>query len=138
MHSDNPEDYELAHYGIKGMKWGIRRKTNSDGLVIKGSAPEREYSPDASKAKSSGEKARSKGVQSLSNDELRQLNDRLNLETNYARLTSYGSPESNAVNRGAQDYNGVKKAIEIGNDVFRMYNSPVVKLVRDQFKDARG
>lgn len=23
--SDNPEDYELVHYGVKGMKWGIRK-----------------------------------------------------------------------------------------------------------------
>lgn len=23
--SDNPADYELAHYGVKGMKWGKRR-----------------------------------------------------------------------------------------------------------------
>lgn len=135
--TDKPEDYELTHYGIKGMKWGIRRKTDSDGLVVKSSSP-KEYSEDAAKAKRSGEKARSKGVQSLSNDELRQLNDRLNLETNYARLTSSGSPESNAVDRGAQVYNGMKKAIEIGNDVYRMYNSPAVKLVREQVKSARG
>lgn len=23
--SDNPEDYELVHYGVKGMKWGQKR-----------------------------------------------------------------------------------------------------------------
>lgn len=33
--TDTPEDYELAHFGIKGMKWGVRRKTNSEGLVEK-------------------------------------------------------------------------------------------------------
>lgn len=33
--SDNPEDYELAHYGIKGMKWGVRRKEGPDGRVGK-------------------------------------------------------------------------------------------------------
>lgn len=138
MHSDNPEDYELAHYGIKGMKWGIRRKTNSDGLVIKGSSPEKEYSSDASKAKVSGEKAKSKGVQSLSNKELKELNERLNLEQNYSRLTSAGTTENSAVKKGAAAYGAMKKGIEITNDVLRMYNSPAVKLVRDQFKDARG
>lgn len=138
MHSDNPEDYELAHYGIKGMKWGIRRKTNSDGLVVKGSSPEKEYSSDASTAKDSGEKARSKGVQSLSNNELRALNDRLNLEQNYSRLTSSGSTENSAVKKGAAVYGVMKKGIEITNDVLRMYNSPAIKLIRDQFKDARS
>lgn len=134
---ENPEDYELAHYGIKGMKWGRRRAVGPDGLVKKSSAP-KEFSEDAAKAKSSGEKAKTKGVQSLSNDELRQLNDRLNLETNYARLTSSGTPESSAADRGAKVYNGMKKAIDIGNDVYRMYNSPAVKLLRDQVKTARG
>lgn len=134
---DNPRDYELAHYGIKGMKWGIRRKTGSDGLVEKSSEP-KEFSEDAAKAKSSGEKARTKGVQSLSNYELRQLNDRLNLEANYSRLTSSGTPESSAAKRGAQVYKGLKKAVEIGNEVYKAYNSPAVKLIRDQVKDARG
>lgn len=23
--SDSPEDYELVHYGVKGMKWGVQR-----------------------------------------------------------------------------------------------------------------
>lgn len=25
--TDRPEDYELVHYGVKGMKWGRRKKT---------------------------------------------------------------------------------------------------------------
>lgn len=31
--SDNPEDYELFHHGIKGMRWGVRRPEGPDGLV---------------------------------------------------------------------------------------------------------
>lgn len=34
--SDNPEDYELVHYGIKGMKWGRRRPDGPDGTVSSG------------------------------------------------------------------------------------------------------
>lgn len=34
--SDSPEDYELVHYGIKGMKWGVRRKDGPDGTVSGG------------------------------------------------------------------------------------------------------
>lgn len=29
------EDLELFHYGVKGMKWGVRRKEGPDGLVVK-------------------------------------------------------------------------------------------------------
>lgn len=25
---------ELEHYGVKGMKWGVRRRVGSDGLVV--------------------------------------------------------------------------------------------------------
>lgn len=33
---ETPEDLELFHYGVKGMKWGIRRPVNSStGLVEK-------------------------------------------------------------------------------------------------------
>ena len=26
-------EYELCHYGVKGMKWGVRRKQNNDKLI---------------------------------------------------------------------------------------------------------
>lgn len=29
------EDLELFHYGVKGMKWGVRRKEGPDGRVVK-------------------------------------------------------------------------------------------------------
>lgn len=109
---DNPEDHELAHYGILGMKWGRRRAVGPDGLVKK-SAATTEYSDDAASAKSSKTKAQTKGVQSLSNDELRQLNERMNLEQNYDRLNPV------AVKKG-RDYVGiVTKTAKVINDVDR-------------------
>lgn len=135
--SDNPQDHELAHYGIKGMKWGIRRKTNSEGLVEKSSST-KQYSEDALNAEVYKERARTRGVQSLHNKELQALNERLNLEANYGRLTATGTKESSAVKKGEAVFSGMKKAIDIGNDVYRMYNSPAVKLVREQVKNARG
>lgn len=27
-------DLELFHFGVKGMKWGVRRKVDSDGLAV--------------------------------------------------------------------------------------------------------
>jgi len=36
MNNDKEVNNTLAHYGILGMKWGIRRDRSSDGRVIKG------------------------------------------------------------------------------------------------------
>lgn len=48
------ENY-LAHYGIKGMKWGVRRKEGPDGLVSSGSGRKDSEKSDPSKeAGSSG------------------------------------------------------------------------------------
>lgn len=30
---EKPEDYELIHFGVKGMKWGVRRPVGSNGRV---------------------------------------------------------------------------------------------------------
>jgi hypothetical protein len=85
----------LAHHGIKGMKWGIRRKSTANepvtvtqrGKKVKtkggGGHP---ASEDAVRARTSAQVARRSGVHSLSNKELEDYNKRLNLEQNFKRL----------------------------------------------------
>lgn len=85
-----PEDDELEHYGVPGMKWGIRRSRKQ----LARAARERGDTPADSSDSSSSEdsqRARSlsgRSASSLSNKELQELNNRLNLEEQYARLTS--------------------------------------------------
>ena len=62
----------LKHYGIKGMKWGVRRKRGSDGRV--------------SKDYSESRKLLKKRTSSLSNEDIRKINKRLNLEQNLSRM----------------------------------------------------
>ena len=65
----------LAHYGKKGMKWGVRN------------APARkEHSSDSAEARKAHGKAKTKGSTSLSNSELKLLNERLQLEKKYSDL----------------------------------------------------
>ena len=63
----------LVHYGILGMKWGIRR------------TPAQLSRDRRASKKSSGEK---KNVKEMSDDELRRTVNRLQLERQYSQLSS--------------------------------------------------
>lgn len=83
---------QLYHYGIVGQKWGVRRYQNEDGTrTPKGKRREREGEGEE-KSKSDDHMrsriAKSKAPTGLSNDELRTLNERLQLEDTYKRLSA--------------------------------------------------
>jgi hypothetical protein len=92
MATEQTLDDVLEHYGIKGMKWGVRRTreqiARARGKRIEKGKPVTPVSEDAKRARASAEKVQKEGVSSLSNQELQQLNKRLNLERNYSDLTT--------------------------------------------------
>lgn len=68
----------VAHYGVKGMHWGVRRS----------SLPAVEKSHDAANAQEVFSKAKkAKTTDVLSNKELQDFISRVNLEMSYSRLT---------------------------------------------------
>ena len=88
-------DEELYHYGIKGMKWGIRRYQNKDGtLTPAGKKREREKTRGWSKEAKEARRIKRKSIHQMTNKELQTLNRRMDLEANYRRLNP------NAVKRG--------------------------------------
>jgi hypothetical protein len=78
------DDY-LAHYGVKGMKWGVRRKRKDD--VEKRPTT----SSDAKKAKGLQKSVDNKGVGHLSNKELQDVINRMELQQKYDKLSKKGS-----------------------------------------------
>ena len=88
---------ELYHWGIKGMKWGVRRYQNNDGTLtsegkkrkqskidkIDKKAKRENWSDDAKTAA----EIKTKNVKQMSNAELRKINERIQLEKQYSQLT---------------------------------------------------
>ena len=68
-------DNTLQHWGIKGMKWGVRRYQNKDGSLTP--AGKKRYS-DSSSSKTD--------LSSLSDEEIRRKINRLQLEKQYRDL----------------------------------------------------
>lgn len=88
-------DY-LAHYGVPGMKWGVRRKQESSGSKKSRRQKRRAtYSKDYLESES----LRKKNYKQLSNAELNKLNKRMNLEQNYKRLNPKGIDKGIAVSK---------------------------------------
>lgn len=88
----------LAHYGVKGMRWGVRGKrstattpvavTTRPGKRVKTAGGKGQpASDDAVKAAIVKQKAKKSSTDALSNQELQSLVSRLNLEQQYSRLT---------------------------------------------------
>jgi hypothetical protein len=110
-------DEFFAHFGVKGMKWGVRRgKPSSSGPV----------SPDAARARALKTQVKTSGTKSLNNDELQHLVTRLNLEQQYGRLSSGSSP--NGVSRGQKFVKGAISTGKLGLDAYKT-GSEIKKLI---------
>jgi hypothetical protein len=72
----------LAHFGVKGMKWGVRRSSKAK------EAP----SHDAATATAIKKRAKAGKVKVLSNTELQQAINRMNLEQQFKRLSVNEKP----------------------------------------------
>lgn len=74
---------ELQHYGILGMKWGVRRARKDSGFTStrKRNSRIEDVNEDYRRAHSK------KSVKDMSDKELREMINRLQMEQNYERLS---------------------------------------------------
>lgn len=109
----------IYHFGIKGMKWGIRRYQNKDGSLT--AAGKKRYSESGGEKKDISTKTststserpsttRPKTVSEMNDSELRERINRLNLEKQYRQLVNDGASNNTPqVSEGKKFANDLKK-----------------------------
>lgn len=112
------EDF-LEHYGIKGMKWGQRKRSVREEAIRAKQFAERKR-PASEDFKKSRE-LKKKGARALSNQELKEVNNRLNLEQNFNRMNP------NAIKKGQLAVGAVLAVGATANAAIQFANSPAGK-----------
>lgn len=102
----------IAHYGVKGMRWGVRkqRTTSSD------------YKKTAH--------LRNRRPSELTNKQLKSVNERVNLEANYRRLHPH------TVDRGEKRAKELLKVLGTAAAFYTMAQSPAGKALTARGKQA--
>lgn len=110
----NPADDELTHWGVKGMRWGVRRYQKKDGSLTP-AGKKRRAKLEAELNQLAGKKSasdnnpdRKKLASEMSDDELRAKTTRMMLEANYhnaQRNLAIANPQK--VSAGQKFMNGL-------------------------------
>ena len=125
------DDEYLAHYGVLGMKWGVRKDVRPQGHQSEKTNTKRKkkVSMDVSEDKKQSNVLLKKHPDDLSNVELKRLNNRMELESNYKRLTK---TDKSKFQKG---YDYVKTGLAIAGTATAAYNlakSPMMKAAQTQ------
>jgi hypothetical protein len=101
-------DDTIEHYGVKGMHWGVRKARNERV---------RKEAFDSKKVT----ELRKRGKKNLSNKQLKEVNDRLNMEQNFSRMNP------SAIKKGTEAAAGILATVGVAVTAYNMATSPAGK-----------
>lgn len=114
-------EYELYHYGISGMKWGIRRYQNKDGSLT-AAGKKRLAKEEARQKEVAAERARRVSSDRLStkkmtSEEIKARKERLQLEKDYNTLKDQTKSKGQAFIERVMTAMAEKSLVNIGTQV---------------------
>lgn len=98
------------------MRWGVRRRRGPGGRIVK------------SEDKETADALKKRKPATMSNAELRKLNERLQLEQTYAQLMAKERSATRA--RGARFGRQALNTAKTAQEVYNLANSPMAKAAR--------
>lgn len=134
----DPSDQFLSHYGVPGMKWGKRGSKSSKSTASNSKNKPTPFKKDPTRDPPPAKGVtdlRPKHVKRISDVELRQRINRIQMETQYKDLTEGKSnaPKSKLsksienFDKGHQSVQKIVNVIGTAQKIYKIYDSPMVR-----------
>ena len=135
------DNNELTHWGIKGMKWGIRRFQNKDGSLTAAGKKRRGIDDSDDNRTESIEAKRERLLKSTNASEIyknrnllttAEINERLNRIDTERRLSEAASKESKPKKTTIDRVNTILKYGNKINEIYNFAKTPVMKALKNK------
>lgn len=133
------DNNSLAHWGVRGMRWGVRRYQNKDGSLTAAGKKRRGIDDGADEKNESDEEKRARVLKSTNASEIyknrnllttAEINERLNRIDTERRLSEAASRDAKQKKTVIDRVDTVLKYGRKANEVYQFMDTPLMKAVK--------